>query len=99
MKRARRTSLDRLATVFRALGDPTRLHLLHALLDDELCVHDLATRLGLEQSAASHQLRVLRDQRLVRRRREGRHIYYALDDTHVRDLFTYALEHVQEVHR
>jgi len=87
---------ERLATAFRALADPTRLRVLHALLDGERCVHELCSQLDLEQSAVSHQLRLLRDQRLVRRRKDGRHAYYALDDTHVRALFTFAMDHVLE---
>ncbi|MCG8421927.1 MAG: metalloregulator ArsR/SmtB family transcription factor [Proteobacteria bacterium] len=88
-------SSEQLAGLFRALADPTRLRIVSAVFDDEQCVHDLASVLELEQSAVSHQLRMLRDLRIVRRRKEGRHVYYSLDDSHVRDLFAFALEHIR----
>lgn len=83
-----------LAETFKALSDPTRVRMVSLLADAELCVCDLAAALGMSQSAVSHQLRTLRDMRLVRRRREGRQIFYALDDDHVADLFRRGLEHV-----
>lgn len=85
---------ERLAATFKALGDPSRLMLVSLLATEELCVHEIAERLGREQSAVSHQLRVLRDRQLVRSRREGRHIHYTLADGHVRAIFDVALEHV-----
>jgi len=88
----------RLADTFRALGDPTRIRIISLLVGDELCVCDLAAALGMSQSAVSHQLRMLRDLRLVCRRREGRHIFYTLDDEHVADLFRRSLEHVAHTH-
>src|SRR6478735_210961 len=72
-----------LADTFNALGDPTRVRILDALSHGELCVCDLAAVLALSQSAVSHQLRLLRGLRLVRARREGRMVFYALDDRHV----------------
>ncbi|HQZ90533.1 MAG TPA: metalloregulator ArsR/SmtB family transcription factor [Thermomicrobiales bacterium] len=81
--------------LFGALADPTRLRIAAALAARELCVSDLAATLGLSQSAASHQLRVLRDRGLVRARRDGRLSYYALDDEHVAGLFGQALDHVR----
>jgi DNA-binding transcriptional ArsR family regulator len=84
----------RLAETFKALSDPTRVRIVSLLTGAELCVHDLAAELDVSQSAISHQLRTLRDLRLVRWRREGRQIFYALDDEHVADLFCRALEHV-----
>lgn len=78
-----------------AMGDPTRLRIVAALSIRELCVCDLAATLGLSQSAVSHQLRLLRQLGIVRFRREGRLIYYALDDGHVSVLFDQALDHVQ----
>jgi len=83
-----------LAQVFKALADPTRLRLIAALLDGERCVHELTEALEMAQSAVSHQLRTLRHLRLVRFRKQGRHVYYALDDSHVRRLYGFALEHV-----
>ena len=83
-----------LAEMFKALSDPTRVRIVSLLAEAELCVCDLAAILGMEQSAVSHQLRTLRDLRLVRWRREGRQIFYTLDDEHVADLFRRGLEHV-----
>ncbi|NPV57570.1 MAG: helix-turn-helix transcriptional regulator [Anaerolineae bacterium] len=83
------------ARTFQALADPTRVRLLTSLLTVELCVCDMAYMLGTSQSAVSHQLRVLRDLKLVRARRSGRVIYYTLDDDHIRDLLQKALDHVQ----
>jgi ArsR family transcriptional regulator, lead/cadmium/zinc/bismuth-responsive transcriptional repressor len=85
-----------LAETFRVLGDPTRVRVLDALAAAELCVCDLATLLGVSESAVSHQLRLLRGMRLVRGRREGRMVFYALDDQHVVALFKQALQHVAE---
>ena len=85
-----------LAETFRALGDPTRVRILDALSHEELCVCDLATLLGLTESAVSHQLRLLRTLRLVRARREGRMVFYALDDHHIVSLFGQGLRHVNE---
>ena len=85
-----------LAETFRALGDPTRVRILDALSRAELCVCDIATLLSLTESAVSHQLRLLRSLRLVRSRREGRMVFYALDDGHITRLFAQGLEHVEE---
>lgn len=88
-----------LAETFKVLGDETRVRLLDALSRSELCVHDLAGLLGLTSSAVSHQLRLLRGMRLVRPRRDGRLVYYALDDDHIVKLLAQGLEHVQEQRR
>jgi DNA-binding transcriptional ArsR family regulator len=88
------TSAASIAEIFKALSDTTRLRIIVAILEKERCVHDLCKELDLEQSAVSHQLRVLRNKQLVRHRKEGRHVYYGLDDGHVRDLLETALEHV-----
>ena len=85
-----------LADIFRALGDPTRVRILDVLSHGELCVCDLAAVLSLSQSAVSHQLRLLRGLRLVRARRDGRMVFYALDDRHVTDLLGEGLKHVRE---
>ena len=86
---------SRLAQTFKALSDPTRVRIISALSQNELCVHELAACLGMSQSATSHQLHTLREMRLVRSRREGRHVYYTLDDEHIHDLFRQGLEHVE----
>ena len=85
-----------LADTFRILGDPTRVRILDTLGSGELCVNDLAARIGLSESAVSHQLRLLRTMRLVRVRREGRLAFYAVDDHHILELLTQARTHVQE---
>ena len=85
-----------LAETFKVLGDTTRVRILDALSRSELCVHELATRVGITESAVSHQLRLLRGMRLVRPRRDGRNIYYTLDDQHIVGLFVQGLEHVEE---
>jgi|SoiMetStandDraft_5_1073268.scaffolds.fasta_scaffold131147_1 ArsR family transcriptional regulator, lead/cadmium/zinc/bismuth-responsive transcriptional repressor len=85
-----------LADTFSALGDPTRVRILDALSHSELCVCDLAAVLRLSQSAVSHQLRLLRGMRLVRPRREGRVVFYALDDQHIMSIFKQTLQHVEE---
>ena len=84
-----------LAETFRLLSDPGRLRLIAALLEStELCVCDLSETTGLSQTACSHNLRLLRGQRLVRYRRQGRNVYYTLDDDHIRVLLRVALQHV-----
>lgn len=83
-----------LAEIFKTLGDPTRIKIIHALSQSELCVCDLAEHLAMTQSAISHQLRVLRNNRLVKYRREGRTVYYSLDDEHILLLFNQGLCHV-----
>jgi DNA-binding transcriptional ArsR family regulator len=85
-----------LAETFKVLGDVTRVRILDAISRTELCVGDIAQLVGLSESAVSHQLRLLRDQRLVRPRRAGQMIFYALDDHHIVKLFAQGLEHVQE---
>jgi ArsR family transcriptional regulator len=85
-----------LADTFSALGDPTRVRILDVLSHGELCVCDLAAVLGVSQSAVSHQLRLLRGIRLVKPRREGRIVFYSLDDQHIISIFKQTLQHVEE---
>ncbi len=85
---------EQVAEIFKALADPTRVRILHALSHAELCVGDLAAVLGMSESAVSHQLRLLRGLRVVRARRDGKLIFYALDDEHVARLFQLSLEHL-----
>lgn len=89
-------AVSELADTFRVLGDPTRVRILDALSHGELCVCDLAALVKMSESAVSHQLRLLRALRLVRPRRDGRMVFYALDDRHILTLFRQALRHVQE---
>jgi DNA-binding transcriptional ArsR family regulator len=90
------SELERLALIFKVLGDPTRLKIFVALSQAEMCVCDLAAYLGLSESAVSHQLRRMREQALVKPRRDGQVLYYALDDGHVADLLRLGFEHVRE---
>lgn len=87
-------TLATVADLFAALGDPTRLRIVAALAEGELCVCDLAALLSLSDSAVSHQLRYLRNLGLVRARRDHRLVYYTLDDDHVGMLYRQALDHV-----
>ena len=93
-KQMPRAFVQRLSGTFKALGDQTRIRILDALSREELCVCDLAALLEMSSSAVSHQLRVLRDARLVKFRREGKRAYYSLDDHHVLILFEQGLAHV-----
>ena len=83
------------ADLFKALSDPTRVRIISLLAHTELCVGDLCLVLGMTQPAVSHQLRLLRNLRLVNVRKEGRHIFYTLADEHIHDLFHQGLAHVQ----
>lgn len=87
---------QRLASVYKSLSDATRLRIISLLAEREFCVTELAAALEIEQSTLSHQLRDMRAQRLVTFRREGRHVFYKLDDPHVRSLFEQGLAHIQD---
>ena len=91
-------SFERAAAVFRAVSDVARLKLLDRLSDGEWCVTELADAAGVRLSTVSQQLRLLRSERIVERRRTGKHIFYSLADRHVIDLVTNALEHASEEH-
>ncbi len=83
-----------LANLFDALSDPTRILIISALLDGEVGVGELVARLGLTKSAVSHQLRGLRDKRLIRTRKQGRNVFVCIDDDHIIELFQRGLDHV-----
>ncbi|MDR1971913.1 MAG: metalloregulator ArsR/SmtB family transcription factor [Treponema sp.] len=85
-----------LADLFKVFGDSTRVGIISALLHAELCVCDIAALLGMSKSAISHQLRTLRQTKLVKYRREGKVVFYSLDDEHVGGIFTQGLVHVRE---
>lgn len=85
-----------LAELFKVFGDTTRIRILYALFEAELCVYDIADLLGMSQSAISHQLRVLKQARLVRSRREGKQQYYSLADDHVRTIIGQGMDHIEE---
>ncbi|WP_309120721.1 metalloregulator ArsR/SmtB family transcription factor [Paenibacillus sp.] len=88
-------TMNELADIFKALGDPTRVRIIYALMQKELCVHDLTVVLEMGQSAVSHQLRVLRNLRIVKRRKAGKTVYYSLDDVHIEQIFAQTLHHVK----
>lgn len=92
----REERLVAVAELFKAFGDPTRVRILSALLHSRLCVCDLGALLGMSKSAISHQLRILRQGRLVKYRRYGKVVFYSLDDRHIEDIFSQALAHVGE---
>jgi ArsR family transcriptional regulator, lead/cadmium/zinc/bismuth-responsive transcriptional repressor len=101
IKQAERESLPEshllgLVSIFKAMGDPTRLRVITALMGGEMCVCDLAAYLNLTESAVSHQLRHLRELNLIKNRRQGQILFYSLDDDHVADLLKKGLEHVTE---
>ncbi len=85
-----------LSELFRIFGDSTRIKILFALFDAELCVGDISNILKLSQSSVSHQLRILKDNKLVKFRRDGKSIYYSLDDDHVRSILQLGMDHVEE---
>lgn len=84
------------AELFKVFGDSTRIKILYTLFESELCVFDIAQLLNLTQSAVSHQLRILKDAKLVKFRREGKSIFYSLDDDHVRSIISLGMDHVEE---
>lgn len=85
-----------LAELFKVFGDTTRIKILYALFEAELCVCDIAQLLSLTQSAVSHQLRVLKNARLVKPRRDGKTVFYSLADDHVRKVIAQGMEHIKE---
>ncbi|MBZ0155196.1 MAG: metalloregulator ArsR/SmtB family transcription factor [Alphaproteobacteria bacterium] len=88
--------MQRIAETFKVLGDPTRTKIVYALSNAELCVCDLASLLAATRSAISHQLRILRNMRLVKYRKEGKMVFYSLDDGHIWNLFNECLRHIEE---
>ena len=89
-------AIGRLSETFKVLGDNTRVKILFALLIQELCVCEIADLLGTTKSAISHQLRILRNTRLVKFRKDGKMAFYSLDDNHIANLFAEGLKHVEE---
>lgn len=84
------------AELFKVFGDSTRIKIICALFESEMCVYDLAASLSMTQSAISHQLRILKNANLVKFRRDGKLMYYSLDDDHVKHIFEAGYEHVTE---
>ena len=89
--------LYELSELFKVFGDSTRIRILYALYEAEICVCDLAEALGMKQPAVSYQLRILKQARLVKSRREGRTVYYSLSDDHVRGIIALGREHLKEL--
>ena len=85
-----------LAEVFKVFGDSTRIKILYVLFEAELCVCDIAQLLNMTQSAISHQLRILKQNRLVKNRRDGKSVFYSLADSHVKTIISQGMEHIQE---
>jgi len=85
-----------LSELFKVFGDNTRIRILFVLHENELCVKDIAEKLDMTQSAVSHQLKILKQAKLIKNRREGKQIFYALSDDHVHSIITLGLEHVKE---
>jgi ArsR family transcriptional regulator len=85
-----------LADLFKVFGDSTRVKILYALFSAEMCVCDIAVLLGMTKSSISHQLRVLKQTKLVKNRRDGKIVYYSLDDKHIKNIFSQGLEHITE---
>ncbi len=91
-----KTVMEYIADLFKAFGDPTRVHILTLLQQRELCVGDIAEAVELSQSAISHQLRILKQMHLIKFRRDGKNIVYSLADDHVRTILQMGLEHIME---
>ena len=90
------TKLNNLAELFKTFGDITRIRILYVLFESEVCVCDLAEMLNMTQSAISHQLKALKQSRLVKGRREGKSVFYSLSDDHVRTMIAQGMEHINE---
>lgn len=89
------TKADEMAAFYKVIGDKTRVKILYTLVDGELCVQEIADRLEMTHSAISHQLAKLKKYRLLKSRREGKEIYYSLDDDHVLEIFNLTLQHLE----
>ena len=87
--------LERMVQTFKIFGDPSRLRIVNALIEDELCVHEIAQLMGMSQPAVSHQLRQLKQAHVVQSRREGKHIFYSMKDKHVIKIFRICQDHIQ----
>lgn len=90
--------IDDLSNLFKVLGDQTRIKIIYSLIENEVCVCDIAETISMTQSAVSHQLRVLKQARLVKFRKEGKTVFYSLDDEHVNKIFDFGLSHIKEMY-
>ena len=91
-----RETMEQIADLFKGFADPTRVHILYLLAEQEQCVTDIAEKVDLSQSAISHQLRILKQMQLIKFRREGKNVWYSLADDHVKTILQMGLEHVLE---
>ena len=96
MKNIKENTLFDVAELFKNFADSTRIRILYSLIDNERSVSEIASLLNMNQSAISHQLRILKNAKLIRNRREGKSIYYSLDDDHVHNIIAQGIEHIQE---
>lgn len=87
---------DKMSNLLKIMSDKTRLKILYLLFDDDYCVCDISERLQMTHSAISHQLKVLKEARLVKFNKEGKHVYYSLNDDHVKNIFNLTNEHIKE---
>jgi ArsR family transcriptional regulator len=88
--------IEEVSNLFKVLGDPTRSKILYTIEDNELNVTDICECVNMQKSAVSHQLRILRDAKLVKARKDGKEVYYSFDDDHISTIFKYGLEHIRE---
>ncbi len=96
MKKLKENELFDLAELFKVFGDSTRIRILYVLFEKEICVQELADELGMTQSAVSHQLKILKQSKLIKNRRDGKSAFYSLADDHVRSIINQGLEHIEE---
>lgn len=89
-------TIDELANVFKIFGDSTRIKILYSIYEKELCVYDIANSINMTQSAVSHQLSILKNARLVKSRKEGKTVFYSLDDSHIQSILNVGLNHIEE---
>lgn len=92
-------TLDKISRLYKVLGDSNRLRVVYLLKDKELCVHEITEELKISQSLVSHQLKVLRDAKIVKTKRQKNHIFYSLDDEHIVQILSVAKEHIEEGER
>ncbi len=97
MKLLKEETIIDLSELFKIFGDSTRVKIINSLIDEELCVNDIAEKTNTSQSAVSHQLRILKSSKLVKYRKVGNLIYYSLDDDHVKEIFELGCEHINEI--
>ncbi len=89
--------INNVARTFKIFGDSTRIKILYTMFENEVCVQEIANKISMTQSAVSHQLSILKDARLVKSRKEGKIVYYSLDDDHVKKILGVGIEHVEEM--